>query len=385
MDARKKYRRILEKPEEFSVSPKQLEDYKAGKLSPAEERRMEEAILHDPFLNDAAEGWTEAESDESLSGITARLNKRIDEKTDEHGGKLVFFGFSTRQISAVAASLILLITAGSIFWIKGFEAQEKTMAMESSTLEQKEGNTVPTAEFVDAEEEITDKKNEIALRKEEVTEEKRTSSENFRENIPKAEPKKTEQILSPGAEPTEDQEEAKAYDDAPAYDVSPEPTAMESEAPIDLKEQDKTTKVLSSDDLGSSAGGVSASDDATTSRRAKRGNSKKGESFSLEIYWINMDYKKLYKEAKKRTLTGDDFFYAGASAHKITKNKEAVEFLKTFIEKLPGSSLNREARWYLANAQLEAGNRSEAVSILKKLSGESGEFAEKAKKKLEDI
>ena len=110
-----------------SPGPDRLVDYVNQDMSEEEARKIEEAMVDDPFLSDAAEG-IEAIGTEEFNDLLAELNADIDARVEQPEGKEIPFtpeatpvagtvskrtsGF---RITAIAAAIILLFVAGYFF------------------------------------------------------------------------------------------------------------------------------------------------------------------------------------------------------------------------------------------------------------------------------
>ena len=113
----------------------QLLAYAKGQLSPSEARKVEEALVDDPFLADALEGIEMVGTDtfeEMMADIDQALDQRLsdDDDSGEEGGKEIQFEPAARTVAAptkknrsfrllsIAASIAILAVVG-VFLFKG--------------------------------------------------------------------------------------------------------------------------------------------------------------------------------------------------------------------------------------------------------------------------
>ena len=113
----------------------QLLAYAKGQLSPAEARKVEEALVDDPFLADALEG-IEMVGTDTFEEMMADIEKALDEKlsddddSGEEGGKEIQFNPAARteaaptkknrsfRLLSIAASIAILAVVG-VFLFRG--------------------------------------------------------------------------------------------------------------------------------------------------------------------------------------------------------------------------------------------------------------------------
>ena|SRR5690606_24183033 len=92
-----------------------IQYYLEGKLSPQEMYQLEREALDDPLLQDAIDGYREAErvDERRLSALQKRLEDRITTKGEQ---KQEFY-FSWQRLSVAATAGLLFILACILLWM----------------------------------------------------------------------------------------------------------------------------------------------------------------------------------------------------------------------------------------------------------------------------
>ncbi|MFZ6050520.1 tetratricopeptide repeat protein [Halocola ammonii] len=105
-----------------------IRKYLDGKLSPAQEHRLEKAMLEDPFLADAVEGLNAVKDSGAVNEVKSRVRKSL--------------GFKKSPVVYLVA--IAIIITGSVFLIELNSEKTPTKAEEPVTTEISEGLDQPT-------------------------------------------------------------------------------------------------------------------------------------------------------------------------------------------------------------------------------------------------
>ncbi len=100
------------------ISEQTMYDYIDKKLSPKEEHLVEKHLLDCDLCTDALEGLHLLKNRNKISTINNEIDKKIEVKEKE--AKIIFFNYKT--ITAIAASIVLLI--GAVFFFKFFSSQK---------------------------------------------------------------------------------------------------------------------------------------------------------------------------------------------------------------------------------------------------------------------
>ncbi len=96
---------------------------------------LEKQALEDPFLAEAMEGYEQADisAGRHLSLLQRQLEGRIAQQQEE---KKVFY-FTWQRLSVAAAAGLLFISAGILFWMKGYNRHENQIASKEKRVEVK--------------------------------------------------------------------------------------------------------------------------------------------------------------------------------------------------------------------------------------------------------
>src|SRR5690606_8776790 len=92
-----------------------IQYYLEGKLSPEEMYQLEREALDDPFLQDAIDGYREAErvDERRLSSLQKRLEERIALRSEQKND----FYFNWQRLSVAATAGLLFILACVLLWM----------------------------------------------------------------------------------------------------------------------------------------------------------------------------------------------------------------------------------------------------------------------------
>jgi len=114
------------------ISEQTMYNYIDKKLLPKEEHLVEKHLLDCDLCNDALEGLRLTKNRNRIHAINAEIDKKLSKKS----AKIVYFNY--KSISAIAASLVLLI--GAVVFFKQFtkkEAKQSDMAILTPTAKEK--------------------------------------------------------------------------------------------------------------------------------------------------------------------------------------------------------------------------------------------------------
>lgn len=104
--------------QEDSNTPEELLKYLQGELDKNAEHQLEQRMVEDPFLNDAAEGLALIKDKDSINNTTQHLNKNLKQHLHKKRRKSPSLFFNQSWIYVAVIILLLLIIAAYIIIVR---------------------------------------------------------------------------------------------------------------------------------------------------------------------------------------------------------------------------------------------------------------------------
>ncbi|MBC7903392.1 MAG: carboxypeptidase-like regulatory domain-containing protein [Gemmatimonadaceae bacterium] len=131
-----------------------IEDYWAGRLSPAEMNRMERAALNDPFLADAMEGYKSVPSDhiQNIEVLKSHLHRRLHETKSPAAPSWLWLKIAAAIFVLAGAGLIWMTYLKDLGLSKQMSAADNTQTDTAYITAETAKASESTATFSDSEE-----------------------------------------------------------------------------------------------------------------------------------------------------------------------------------------------------------------------------------------
>jgi len=360
-------------------------EYLSGKLSDSEKRKIEMHIADCEMCNDELEGLSNMKDSDQLSSIIHSVNSDIDKylkQFEKNGAVKTSKTYNIKRIFAVAASFLLLISAGFIVnyymnnnteSLADMQKKESTeLSEESPVMTEKEAEKDESVKLDVASSTVDDNYNTAVIEQ---------SRENNIDKIHSDKNKNTEDLADDDASDRILQEE-EAEEDIVVItsDISENRN----------KDSERDDNKLAGQDDETAAGEISDSFIGYSTRHIPKENFKGKKEEAVKYKSIKtgalLSYDgKVYNEAadgfgeylKYKPNDSEVIFKYGLSSYYI---KDYSNALKSF-DKIISSGKNKyleDAEWYKSQALMKIGKNKEAADLLRKIVLRNGKHKIKA-------